>query len=167
MLIRPRSIIYILLAIGLSALFIYFFSYVQWRRIVIPLEICLTGIIGLKIASQIRQASFSRVIRTASIGIVTFSAIILIGSLIDNMFFTDIGYAMFTVIAIMWLWIPFQLARLHARLIAMPDHKKRIITESTDIIYAQMTHREKELKAVLDQYNWTKQKLGINSTYVH
>lgn len=165
---RPQNIAIGLILIALSVTCIYFFSYMQWRRIVIPLEIFLTGYIGLQIASQIRQASFSNVMRTASTGIIIFSAFILFGAIIDNVFFAETGYFLFATIALMWIWIPFQLQRLLIRLIDMPESSKKIVTDSTDIIYAQMAHREKGLKMAIEQYNLTKRKLGLSeTTYIH
>lgn len=165
---RPQTIAIALVLLALSVTCIYFFSYMQWRRIVIPIEIFLTGFIGLKIASQINQAQFSSVMRTASTGIIVFSSFILIGAIIDNIFFTETGYFLFGTIALMWLWIPFQLHRLLSRLDEMPEEKKKIVTDSTDMIYAQMAHREKGLKAALDQYYVTKKKLGLDDhLYIH
>lgn len=165
---RPKNIGLGLMIFVLSAVCIYFFGYMQWRRIVIPIDIFIIGYIGLKISTQIYQAQFATVMRTASAGVMKFSVAILLGAIIDNVFFTDVGYVMFSAVAAMGVWIPFQLARLHWRLDEMPADKKKIVTDSSDMIFVVMAHREKGLKAALDQYYVTKKKLGLDDhLYIH
>ena len=166
LLVKPWHIVIGLLVIVLSALCIYFTGYIQWRRIFLPFEILVSSFLGFKIAAQIHQAHASRVIRTFANGIVCCALLILIGGILDTLLFADHGYLMFAGIVGMWLWIPFQLHRLYIRLLEMPEEGKKLVTDSTDVIYAQMAHREKELKYALDQYHITKHKLGLTA-HIH
>lgn len=164
---RPRNIGIILSLIILSVLCIYFFSYMQWRRLVIPIEICITGYIGVRIAAQIHQAIFAKVMRTASQGVIQFGIIIFLAAVLDNIFFAEKGYLTFPVIATLWLWIPFQLARLLWRLSEMPASQKKIVTDSTDVLYAQIAHLRQGMEHALDYYTHIKQKYKLTQPYVH
>lgn len=167
-LMRPKNMAIAAGIIAVSGLIIYAFGYVQWRRFVMPVEICATGWIGLRIAARIKQAAFSQLINTASKGILVCSGVLFICAWIDNLLFGDIGNALFVANVLMWMWIAFQLHRLDNRLSVMTPDEQRIITESTDVTIATLSHRFERIGEELDKYNAVRDRLGLEpSPYVN
>lgn len=159
---RPRNAVIISSLFIISALMIDLIGYPNWRRFVMPAELLLTGFIASRIASQISQAAFfTQIIRTASNGIMMFAAVLFLAAITDAFVFGDIGYALFFGTVLLWLWIPLQLYRIYGRLRDLPEEKKLLVTESTDVILLQMDYRREEIQSVLDKVEPILEKHGI------
>lgn len=159
---RPRNATIVSILFITSALMIDFFGYPNWRRFVMPAELLLTGLIASRIASQISQAAFfTRIIRTASNGIMIFAGVLFLAALTDAFIFGDIGYALFFGTALLWLWVPLQLYRIYGRLRDLPEEKKLLVTESTDVILLQMDYRREKIQSVLNKVEPILERHGI------
>lgn len=159
---RPRNIAIVAVLIAISIFAIATFGYPTWRRFVIPSEIFITGYIGTRIASRLKQAKFfTRIVLTASRGVQIFAVVLFGGAFIDSFFFGDIGYALFTGTALLWLWVNFSFHRVDCRLRDLPEEKKLIVTESTDVILLQMDYRSEEIRSTLDRVEPILERYGI------
>lgn len=142
--------------IGLSILCISGYGYVEWRRYVAPTLIFYLAVTWWRVASEIAQDGLSRIVNAASVGLGIFAILFYVGAVLDSML-APVGYFAFGVFVLMLLWINFHSSRVRRVLHRMPIEKKRLITESSAVIVAQMQHEKERGHAVLASFEHVKQ----------
>lgn len=158
-----RNCVAMAVIIAASVFSIDLVGYSVWRRFVLPSVIIGVAVMGWKIARLIAEAGLSRIINAASTGLVAFGLTLYLAALIDGLWFADRGYFSFTIMVLMWSWIAFHLYRALKVLKQMSPERRSIVTESTAVIYAQMTYREQQSKEVLDRYDKEVRRLKLVS----
>lgn len=142
----------------ISAVSISGYGYVEWRRFVAPTLIFYLAVTWWRVAREIAQDGLSRVVNAASVGLGIFAILFCGGALLDS-FFAPVGYFAFGVFILMLLWINFHSSRVHRVLHRMPLDKKRIITESSAVIVAQMQHEKDRGHAALASFELVKHNI--------
>lgn len=137
------------------------FDHLIWRRFVIPAIIIIAASIGWRIAQTINQQGLKQVVNAAIVGLFAFAAAIFAGAALDSIVFPETGYFSFLAHSVMWLWIALHLYRALAILRRMSTAEKQLVTESTAVIYAQMTRREERMGEVLNEARRKAATVGV------
>lgn len=156
-----RNVTIIAFAVVASIVSIDLFGYLIWRRFVTPSIIIAAACIGWSIARHVNQEGLRRIVNATSVGLCGFAIALFIGAFVDALMFPNVGYFAFGIITAMWLWITLHMARALSILRRMPDVRKDLVTESTAVIIAQMTHREERIGEVLDDARRKAATVGV------
>lgn len=147
--ITPRNCLIFAAAVVSSVVAIELFGYLIWRRFVVAFVIIAAATIGRSIAVNINHKGLQSIVNATAVGLYAFAGLLFTAALVDAWLFPAVGYFVFAVNTAMWLWISLHLSRAKWILVRMPVERKQVITDSTERIYQEMTHREERIKEVL------------------
>lgn len=156
-----RNIFAAIAMAAVSVLAIDVVGYTIWKRFILPSLIILVAYFGRKIACLIDQDGLSRFVNAASVGMAMFGIFLYGAACMDALLFPIDGYISFGVSSMLWAWMAFHVYQALRILRQMPPARRKLVTNSTAVIIAQMTYREQETKEVLDHYDKEIKKLKL------